>query len=203
MVCKLKESSGLGFWKISLRNQALLSKWLWRYPKEGFALWHQPSLGSGGLLSSFDQIACASAGEARKWMEAFDHAKQQAEYELSRGSGARNKLNMETEINLEGHRHSVRRYAHGLKELIKIGQGPESLLRQSSNLGVKVRSDGYIEGDGGDAIEAHEWKCVRTIDVLFGFTFLVWCIGGGFYVIRRAGGSLITLLESELSGSLT
>ncbi|RVW43687.1 hypothetical protein CK203_080456 [Vitis vinifera] len=109
-------------------------------------------------------IACASAGEARKWMEAFDHAKQQAEYELSRGSGARNKLNMETEINLEGHRHSVRRYAHGLKELIKIGQGPESLLRQSSNLGVKVRSDGYIEGDGGDAIEAHEWKCVRTID---------------------------------------
>ena len=45
--------------------------------------------------------------------------------------------------------------------------GPESLLRQSSNLGVKVRSDGYIEGDGGDAIEAHEWKCVRTIDGIY------------------------------------
>ena len=41
MVCKAKEFSGLGFGKISLRNQALLGKWLWRYPKEGFALWHQ------------------------------------------------------------------------------------------------------------------------------------------------------------------
>ena len=41
MVCKAKEFGGLGFGKISLRNQALLGKWLWRYPKEGSALWHQ------------------------------------------------------------------------------------------------------------------------------------------------------------------
>ena len=41
MVYKLKEFSGLGFGKISLRNQALLGKWLWRYPKEGSVLWHQ------------------------------------------------------------------------------------------------------------------------------------------------------------------
>ena len=52
MVCKLKESSGLGFWKISLRNQALLSKWLWRYPKEGFALWHQVILSIYGTHSN-------------------------------------------------------------------------------------------------------------------------------------------------------
>ncbi|KAA8522910.1 hypothetical protein F0562_009333 [Nyssa sinensis] len=103
------------------------------------------------------EIASPSAGEARTWMEAFDHAKQQAEYELSRGGSTRNKLNMETEINLEGHQHRVRRYAHGLKKLIRIGQGPESLLRQSSDLGVN-------EGDAGDAIEAHEWKCVRIIN---------------------------------------
>ncbi|XP_075643264.1 protein ENHANCED DISEASE RESISTANCE 2 isoform X3 [Castanea sativa] len=108
------------------------------------------------------EIACRSAGEARKWMEAFDHAKQQAEYEISRGGSTRNKLNMETEINLEGHRPRMRRYAHGLKELIRIGQGPETLLRQSSTLGAG-RPDGYIEGDTGDAIEANEWKCVRTI----------------------------------------
>ncbi|RVX11286.1 hypothetical protein CK203_019739 [Vitis vinifera] len=31
----------LGFGKISLRNQTLLRKWLWRYPKESFTLWHQ------------------------------------------------------------------------------------------------------------------------------------------------------------------
>ncbi|KDO59368.1 hypothetical protein CISIN_1g0042402mg, partial [Citrus sinensis] len=67
------------------------------------------------------EIACATAGEARKWMEAFDQAKQQAEVELSRGGSARNKLNMETEINLDGHRPRVRRYAHGLRKLIRIG----------------------------------------------------------------------------------
>ncbi|KAB1199008.1 Protein ENHANCED DISEASE RESISTANCE 2-like [Morella rubra] len=110
------------------------------------------------------EIACANAGEARKWMEAFDHAKQQAEYELSRGGSARNKLNMETEINLEGHRPRVRRYAHGLRKLIRIGQGPERLLRQSSDLGASVRPDRYTEGHSGDAVEAHEWKCVKTVN---------------------------------------
>ncbi|GMY35702.1 protein ENHANCED DISEASE RESISTANCE 2 isoform X1 [Fagus crenata] len=110
------------------------------------------------------EIACPTAGEARNWMEAFDHAKQQAEYELSRRGSARNKLNLETEINLDGHRPRVRRYAHGLRELIRIGQGPEMLLRQSSDLGAGFRPDGYIEGDSGDAIEAHEWKCVQTIN---------------------------------------
>jgi hypothetical protein len=42
--------------------------------------------------------------------------------------------------------------------------GPEKLLRQSSDLGSSARPDRYSEGDGGDAIEAHEWKCVRTIN---------------------------------------
>ncbi|RVW85256.1 hypothetical protein CK203_046581 [Vitis vinifera] len=34
IVCKLKKFGGLGFGKISLRNQALLGKWLWRRSKE-------------------------------------------------------------------------------------------------------------------------------------------------------------------------
>ncbi|XP_024028323.1 protein ENHANCED DISEASE RESISTANCE 2 isoform X2 [Morus notabilis] len=110
------------------------------------------------------EIACATAGEARKWMEAFDHAKQEAEYELSRGGSSRNKLNMEDEINLEGHRPRVRRYAHELRKLIRIGQGPETLLRQSSSLAADVRSDGYFERDVGDVIEAQKWKCVRTVN---------------------------------------
>lgn len=110
------------------------------------------------------EIACATAGEARKWMEAFDHAKQQAEYELSRGGSTRSKLCMENEINLEGHRPRVRRYAHGLKRLIRIGQGPEKLLRQSSSLGGNTGSYLYLHGDGGDAVETHEWKCVRTMN---------------------------------------
>ncbi|RVW80574.1 hypothetical protein CK203_051264 [Vitis vinifera] len=40
IVYKPKEFGGLGFGKISPRNQALLGKWLWRYLKEGSALWH-------------------------------------------------------------------------------------------------------------------------------------------------------------------
>ncbi|KAJ1436959.1 Pleckstrin-like proteiny domain [Sesbania bispinosa] len=43
------------------------------------------------------EIACATAEEAQRWMEAFNHAKQQAEFELSRSFSARDKLYMETE----------------------------------------------------------------------------------------------------------
>lgn len=110
------------------------------------------------------EIACATAGEAQKWLEAFDQAKQQAEFELTRGGSARNKLNMETELNLDVHRPRVRRYASGLKKLIRIGQGPETLLCQSSSLGANGSTDGYFERDINDAIEAYEWKCVRTIN---------------------------------------
>ncbi|KAK4760662.1 hypothetical protein SAY87_005555 [Trapa incisa] len=105
------------------------------------------------------EIACATAGEAQKWMDAFDHAKQQAVYELSNSGNARDKLNVEIEINLEGHRPRVRRYAQELKKLIRIGQGPETLLRLSSYL-----SDRYFHSNVGDAIEANNWKCFHTIN---------------------------------------
>ncbi|KAI3811279.1 hypothetical protein L1987_21000 [Smallanthus sonchifolius] len=108
------------------------------------------------------EIACATAGETRKWMEAFEHAKQQAEYELSQGS-TRNRLSVEDEIDLEGRRPRVRRYAHDLKKLIRIGHGPESLVRRSSNLGKHQRPSEFMEGDAADAVEAHEWRCVRTV----------------------------------------
>ena len=41
LVCKPKEVGGLRLGKISLRNQALLGKWIWRYPKESTTLWHK------------------------------------------------------------------------------------------------------------------------------------------------------------------
>ena len=41
VVCKPKEIGGLSFGNISLRNLALLGKWLWRYLREGSTLWHQ------------------------------------------------------------------------------------------------------------------------------------------------------------------
>ncbi|CAI0395065.1 unnamed protein product [Linum tenue] len=110
------------------------------------------------------EIACATAGEARKWMEAFDHAKQQAEIELSTGRSPRTRLSIENEIDLEAHRPKMRRYAHGLKRLIRIGQGPETLLRQASNLVGNVKSDGFFEAESEDVIEVHQWRCVRTVN---------------------------------------
>ena len=51
-MCKPKEIGGLGFGNISIRNLALLGKWLWRYPREGSALWHQVILSIYGSHSN-------------------------------------------------------------------------------------------------------------------------------------------------------
>ena len=40
LACRPKEFGTLGFGKFFLRNQALLGKWLWRYPKESSTIWH-------------------------------------------------------------------------------------------------------------------------------------------------------------------
>ncbi|KAK7291984.1 hypothetical protein RIF29_07580 [Crotalaria pallida] len=130
------------------------------------------------------EIACATAGEVQGWIEAFDHAKQQAEYELSRRVSTRDKLNMEAEIDLEGHRPRVRRYAHGLKKLIRIGKGPETLLRQSSKL--DARADGF-EGDSGDAFEAHQWKCVLTMGGIRIFEDVSDCKNGKGVLAKSVG----------------
>ncbi|RVW81136.1 Nicastrin [Vitis vinifera] len=52
VVCKPKAKGCLGFGKIALRNVALLGKWLWRYPKEGSALWHKVILSIYGSHSN-------------------------------------------------------------------------------------------------------------------------------------------------------
>ncbi|KAJ9688885.1 hypothetical protein PVL29_014502 [Vitis rotundifolia] len=52
VVCNPKEKGGLGFGRISLRNSALLGKWLWRYPREGSTLWHQIILSIYGSHSN-------------------------------------------------------------------------------------------------------------------------------------------------------
>ena len=52
VVCKSKAKKGLGFGKIVLRNVALLGKWLWRYPREGSALWHKVILSIYGSHSN-------------------------------------------------------------------------------------------------------------------------------------------------------
>lgn len=41
VICRPKELGGLRFGKTSLRNHALLRKWLWRFSRESSGLWHQ------------------------------------------------------------------------------------------------------------------------------------------------------------------
>ncbi|CAN0901095.1 Protein ENHANCED DISEASE RESISTANCE 2-like [Linum grandiflorum] len=110
------------------------------------------------------EFACASSEEARKWMDAFDRARLQVGHLMSQMGSARNRLNMETEIDLGVHRNGVRRYAIGLKRLISVGKGPEKLLQQVASLDPKARTDVDFEDESGDAVETHEWKCVRTIN---------------------------------------
>ncbi|WKA01908.1 hypothetical protein VitviT2T_020160 [Vitis vinifera] len=52
VVCNPKVKRGLGFGKISIRNLALLGKWLWKYPREGSTLWHQVILSIYGSHSN-------------------------------------------------------------------------------------------------------------------------------------------------------
>ncbi|XP_014499009.1 protein ENHANCED DISEASE RESISTANCE 2-like [Vigna radiata var. radiata] len=105
------------------------------------------------------EIACATAEEAQRWMEAFLHARQQAEHDLLTESD-RDKLMHEMEIDLQGNRHKLKRYASGLKKLKKIGQGPETLLRLSSKF---FGNSDCFEGETGDVFDIHQWKCVRTM----------------------------------------
>lgn len=147
------------------------------------------------------EIACGTAGETRKWIEAFDQAKQQAEYELSMGASASHKLTMEEELNLEGHRPRVRRYAYGLKKLIRIGEGPETLLRRSSGLIVDDSSDGRVESDG-DAVEAHKWKCVCATNGIRIFEDVADSKGGKDVLVKSVGvinSSADTVFEVLLS----
>ncbi|RVW26926.1 putative ribonuclease H protein [Vitis vinifera] len=41
VVSRSREMGGLGFGKTSMRNSALLGKWLWRLPRERSGLWHK------------------------------------------------------------------------------------------------------------------------------------------------------------------
>ncbi|XP_019181698.1 PREDICTED: protein ENHANCED DISEASE RESISTANCE 2-like isoform X1 [Ipomoea nil] len=148
------------------------------------------------------EIACATAAEAKKWMEAFDNARQQVEADLSSGDVATHKLNAESEISLDGHRPRVRRYANGLKELIKRGPGPEKLLRISSTSSIESRSELYYDALGGDPADAREWKCVRTINGVRIFEDVAEAKNGKIVLVKAVGvveASAETVLDIVLN----
>lgn len=109
------------------------------------------------------EIACRTAGEIKTWMQAFEHAKQEAASDLRRSS-TRKILNNEDEFTLDGHQPRIRRYAHGVRKLITIGKGPETLLRQSSDLAKASNKKMYFDENKGDAVDPHKWKCIHTVN---------------------------------------
>ncbi|KAG0466936.1 hypothetical protein HPP92_018516 [Vanilla planifolia] len=147
------------------------------------------------------EIACATSGEARKWMEAFDLAKQLATNEILNATNWHN-LSVDDELNFEGHRPRVRRYAHGLKRLVRIGKGPETLLRKSSDLGSHVKLDAYPVGEIGDAKEAHDWRCVRTVNGIRIFEDIRGSQNGNDFLLKSVGvinASVDTVFDVILS----
>ncbi|KAL6647344.1 hypothetical protein ACP70R_014781 [Stipagrostis hirtigluma subsp. patula] len=89
------------------------------------------------------EIACATPGEARKWIEAFEQAKQ---------------------------------------------QGPEMLLRQSSDLQTHERVNTNCGGDSGDdAFEGHEWRYVRTFNGIRFFEDIANSKGGKGILLKSVG----------------
>nr|CAB3483074.1 unnamed protein product [Digitaria exilis] len=99
-----------------------------------------------------------------------------ADHDLMRGV-SRNRLQSENEINLDGHRPRVRRYA----------QGPEMLLRQSSDLRNQERVNTNFGGDTGDAFEAHEWRYVRTFNGIRIFEDIANPKGGKGILLKSVG----------------
>ncbi|XP_020276988.1 protein ENHANCED DISEASE RESISTANCE 2-like isoform X2 [Asparagus officinalis] len=147
------------------------------------------------------EIACATAGEARNWKEAFDQAKQQAVNDIPTVSHRRN-LSIDGELNLEGHRRKVRRYAHDLKRLIKIGKGPEMLLQKTLDLGGGMMINRHSEMDEGDAVGSQDWRCVRTVNGIRIFEDVANSKGSKTFLLKAVaviGASLDTVFEVVLS----
>ncbi|RVW55655.1 hypothetical protein CK203_096395 [Vitis vinifera] len=67
VVCNPKAKGGLGFGNISIRNFALLGKWLWRYTREGSALWHQAIAQVSQGFSKFTQFVVGDEERIRFW----------------------------------------------------------------------------------------------------------------------------------------
>ncbi|XP_059066921.1 protein ENHANCED DISEASE RESISTANCE 2 isoform X2 [Cryptomeria japonica] len=92
-----------------------------------------------------------------------DSKKGEAAFDLGKSS-TRKILNNEDEFTLDGHRPRIRRYAHGVRKLITIGKGPETLLRQSSDLDRASNKKMYLDENKGDAVDPHKWKCIHTVN---------------------------------------
>eukprot|EP00250_Pteridium_aquilinum_P016191 c22992_g1_i1 orf=435-2675(-) len=116
------------------------------------------------------QLACSSAGEAQKWLAAFQHAKEESGYENGKGN-VRTLLGTEEEFRLSGSSRSRSRPSLKLpRQSVKIGRGPESLLLRPSMVAQDPDDVDNVmllnKNQESDTIEQEYWKCIMTVDGL-------------------------------------
>ncbi|KAI3709319.1 hypothetical protein L2E82_39079 [Cichorium intybus] len=124
-----------------------------------------------------------------KFSNRLDEGKKgEAEFELSQTSNTKNKLSKENEIDLErqGHRQRVKRYASSLKRLISIKRG-ESRARRSLSLSTGNKNVDFCESDAADVVEEHEWKCVNTLRGVRIFEDASSCKGSKGVLVKAVG----------------
>jgi len=114
------------------------------------------------------EFACTSAEEVEKWISAFKHAKEEAEYVSERiGSGHRI-INGEDEFAINGPRTHSRSASRSIGKLITIGaRGPDGLMRRPSMVSPQdPNSDGVYNHREGDTFEQSDWRCFCTVNGL-------------------------------------
>ncbi|CAK9882974.1 unnamed protein product [Sphagnum jensenii] len=111
------------------------------------------------------ELACTTAEEAEKWVSAFKHAKEEADYTSERNGNGHRVMNNDDEFNMN-RRRGHRSYTKGISKLITIGRGPESLLRRPSMVTQEPDSDSYYHYQREDIVEKEDWRCFHTVNGL-------------------------------------
>ncbi|CAM6011988.1 unnamed protein product [Sphagnum balticum] len=111
------------------------------------------------------EFACTSGDEVEKWISAFQHAKEQADFASGRNGSSNRSKNSDDEFNMNGPR-SHRSYTKRISKLITIGTGRESLLGRPTMVMKEPDSDCYYNYQREDTIEKEDWRCFHTVNGL-------------------------------------
>jgi hypothetical protein len=113
------------------------------------------------------EFACNTAEEVAKWVAAFKHAKEQADFASERIGSGRRIINTDDEFDINGPRTNPRSVTRGIGKLITIGRGPGSRLRRPSVISPQeVDSDGFYNYREGDTFDHADWRCFCVVNGL-------------------------------------
>ncbi|KAG0591106.1 hypothetical protein KC19_1G150000 [Ceratodon purpureus] len=94
------------------------------------------------------KFACNTAEEVEKWISAFKHAKEEADFSSGRIGSGRRIINAEDEFDINGPRTHPRSVTRGIGKLITIGRGLrifEDITASKAEKGTIMKAVGVIE----------------------------------------------------------